>query len=252
MPSELLLLVPLFFVIATCYSAAGFGGGSSYLAVLALVPSLAFEEIKILALICNIIVVSGSVLIFYKNGLIHFKRVWPLIVLSVPFAYLGGRMCLDETLFFVLLACTLLAASLLMLLSKPPASRQLPNYINSIIGSGIGFLSGMVGIGGGIFLSPILYLSKWGSAKLIAACTALFILVNSIAGLTGQLMTNEISLNISFVCSLGLAVFVGGQLGARLTTIKLNAQKVKTITALLILLVALRLLYKYAWLVWLN
>ena len=244
MPIELYTLIPIFFFIALFYAAAGFGGGSSYLAVLALFP-FEFTTIRLIALLCNITVVSGSLYIFYRNGYLKMKRILPLILLSVPFAYLGGRMKISQEFFFILLGFTLLTAAILMLLSKSTQTRKLPHYANAIIGSGIGFLSGVVGIGGGIFLSPLLYLSRWGTAKIIAACTALFIFVNSIAGLLGQIMTNGFSVDFSFVAWLIAAVFVGGQIGVRLTAFRLNPVLVKRITAVLILLVAVRILWKY-------
>lgn len=131
-----------------------------------------------------------------------------------------------------------------MLLSKTTPTQKLPIYANAFIGSGIGFLSGLVGIGGGIFLSPLLYLSGWGTAKTIAGCTALFIFVNSIAGLVGQVMTNGFPVDFSFVAWLIGSVFLGGQIGVRLTAFRLDAVVVKRITAVLILLVAVRVLWQ--------
>jgi len=194
---------------------------------------------------CNITVVSGSIYIFYQNGYLKLKRIIPLIVLSVPFAYIGGRMKISQDFFFILLGFTLLTAAILMLISKTSTTRKLPTYANAFIGSGIGFLSGIVGIGGGIFLSPLLYLSRWGTAKIIAACTALFIFVNSIAGLIGQVITNGFPVDFSFAIWLIGAVFMGGQIGARLTAFRLNPILIKRITAVLILLVAIRVLWKY-------
>ncbi|MGK0364310.1 MAG: putative membrane protein YfcA [Saprospiraceae bacterium] len=244
MAIELYTLIPVFFIIALFYSAAGFGGGSSYLAVLALF-SFEFTTIRLLALMCNITVVSGSIYIFYQNGYLKLKKIFPLIILSIPFAYMGGRMKISQDFFFILLGFTLLTAAILMLLSKPTQTRKLPVYANAFIGSGIGFLSGIVGIGGGVFLSPLLYLSRWGAAKNIAACTALFILVNSIAGLTGQVMTNGFPVDFSYAAWLIGAVFLGGQIGARLTAFRLDPIVVKRITAILILLVAVRVLWRY-------
>ena len=243
MPIELYTLIPIFFFIALFYAAAGFGGGSSYLAILALF-SIEFTTIRLVALLCNITVVSSSVYIFYQNGYLKLKRILPLILLSIPFAYFGGRMKISQEFFFVLLGFTLLTSAILMLISKPSKTRKLPTYANAFIGSGIGFLSGIVGIGGGIFLSPLLYLSRWGTPKIIAACTALFIFVNSIAGLVGQILTNGFSIDFSFVGCLIVAVFIGGQIGVRLTAFRLNPILIKRITAILILIVAMRILWK--------
>ena len=245
MSDELLILLPIFFLIAMIYSSAGFGGGSSYIAVLALLP-IDFVNIRFIALLCNITVVGASVLLFYRHGFLNLKRIWPLIILSVPLAYLGGRFRMEESLFFILLGFTLLGASLLMLLQPAKAaSKSWPAYTNGVIGGGIGFISGLVGIGGGIFLSPVLHLTKWATPKCIAATTALFILVNSIAGLIGQLSINKMNLETANLLSLMTAVFLGGQIGSRLTIRKLAPETIKKIAGVLILLVSIRLLYKY-------
>lgn len=236
-------LLPIFFCIALFYAAAGFGGGSSYLAVLSLF-SFEFTIIRILALLCNITVVTGSVALFLKEKFYDFRKILPLVLLSVPFAFVGGLLRIDEQLFFFLLGITLLLAALLMIVSKQKTVREYPQFVNNLIGSGIGFLSGLVGIGGGIFLSPLLYLSKWGKPKQIAACTTLFIFVNSIAGLAGQIITNGFQIEWKFALLLMLSVFLGGQIGARLTVYRLSPVVLRRVTALLILIVGLRLLYK--------
>ncbi len=252
---EIYLLALLFFTIALFYASAGFGGGSSYLAVLALFPTLAFTEMRLLALLCNITVVSGSVYLFYKQNLLKIQRILPLILLSVPFAYLGGTLRIRQDFFFLLLGLTLFAAAVAMLflgkdatqkvtLSHPVSEYKSAKFSSGIIGSGIGFLSGLVGIGGGIFLSPLLYLLRWGRAKQIAACTAVFILVNSAAGLIGQIATHGFTLDPQVAAILMSSVFLGGQIGARLTVFKLSPVLVKRITAILILAVSIRLLYK--------
>jgi len=230
MSIDLITLIPIFFIIAVLYSSAGFGGGSSYLAVLSL-SSLPFEEFRMIALLCNIAVVTGSVWIFHKSGLIQLKRILPLVLLSIPFAFIGGRLKLSEDLFFILLAVTLLVAGIMMLWLKDAPAKKLPTRANGIIGGAIGLLSGMVGIGGGIFLSPTLNLSRWADAKVIAATTALFILVNSIAGLTGQIVSNGFNLDLKMVSVLIASVILGGQIGARVS---------------LIIIVAIRLLWQHA------
>lgn len=244
MLSELIYLIPVFFIIALLYSSAGFGGGSSYLAVLSLTP-MAFEDVRMTALCCNIIVVSGSLFVFHRSNLLQLKRIIPLIMLSVPLAYLGGRVRISETIFFVLLGITLLIAGVMMLRSTSEQTNKLPTYTNGIIGGGIGFLSGLVGIGGGIFLSPVLYLTKWAEAKVIAATTALFILANSLAGLVGQVVTNGFNLEWKLLISLLVTVAIGGQIGSRMTAYQLKPIMVKRIAAILIIVVALRQLYKY-------
>ena len=244
MSADLITLIPIFFIIALLYSSAGFGGGSSYLAVLALFP-IAFEEVRMIALLCNIAVVSGSAWVFYRAGHMKFKGILSLIFLSVPLAYFGGRMKISEELFFLILGITLLISGLMMLASTTNKAKELPNYLNGIIGGGIGFLSGIVGIGGGIFLSPVLNLSRWADAKVIAATTALFILVNSISGLIGQIVTNGFHVDIKMLLCLILTVIIGGQIGSRYSAFRLDALTVRKVAAILIIIVACRLLYKY-------
>jgi len=241
---EVYFLAFIFFLIATLYSSPGFGGGSSYLATLSLFP-MAFQDMRMIALICNVVVVCSSVVLFNKHKFIRWKKVIPLIALSIPLAYLGGKILLQERSFFILLGFSLLLASLVMIFDKNSSTRRIPKYGNAAIGGGIGFLSGMVGIGGGIFLSPILHLSKWGKPKVIAATSAIFILVNSLAGILGQLMVYEINLNFSKLTVLTFAVFLGGQIGVRLTIFKIDPLWVRRITAFVILIVSLRLLFKY-------
>lgn len=239
----LFTLIPIFFLIALIYSAAGFGGGSSYLAVLTLFP-LEFTEVRMVALLCNIVVVSGSVYVFYQNDFLKIRKILPLVLLSVPFAYFGGSLKINQSIFFIILGLTLFIAAILMLIKKQDKTVKFPPYINGIIGGGIGFLSGLVGIGGGIFLSPLLYLSRWNIPKVIAATTASFILVNSVAGLIGQVHTNGFSVDFQVVVLLLITVLIGGQIGSRLTASWINPQIVRRITAFLILFVSLRILWK--------
>lgn len=244
MDEIVLTLIPIFFVISVIYASAGFGGGSSYLAVLVLFP-LEFTTIRMVALLCNIIVVTGSVYIFYKNGFLKLRKILPLILLSIPFAYLGGSLKISEGIFFIILGFSLLIAAVLMLINTNEKAIILPNYSNALIGGGIGFLSGLVGIGGGIFLSPLLYLSRWATAKVIATTTACFILVNSIAGFVGQVTSNGFNIDFKSTGLLLITVLIGGQIGSRLTAKRINPQWVRKITAFLILFVAVRILWKY-------
>jgi len=251
MGSDPFLLIPIFFTIALFYSSAGFGGGSSYLAILSLF-SLEYSVIKSTALLCNIVVVSGGTFLFFKKGFLSLPKIWPLIVLSTPMAYLGGRIVLQETTFFILLGMTLLLAAIFMLLPfSYPKKISIQNSKKSLlrngcIGGGIGFLSGLVGIGGGIFLAPFLHLTHWDEPKVIAATASFFILVNSIFGLIGQASQLGFTIQWSFVSSLLIAVFLGGQIGSRISSSYLAPKRVKQITAILILIVAIRILIKFA------
>jgi len=243
-------IVLLFFIIAILYSSVGFGGGSSYLAILAL-TSLAFIHIRAIALLCNIVVVSGGTFIYIKNKLFNWKKIIPLVFMSVPLAFLGGYLEISQTFFFILLGLTLLIAAILMWTSKYISKKSKEsNFKNSVTkdisyGGSIGFISGMVGIGGGIFLAPLLHLTKWDSPKRIAATSSFFILVNSIAGLTGQYLNPEFSIEPTITLILMVTVLIGGQIGSRLSVGFISPIKLKKATALLIAFVSLRILWKY-------
>lgn len=243
-------IVSFFFVVAILYSSVGFGGGSSYLAILAL-TSLAFIQIRAIALLCNIAVVTGGSIIYAKNGFYNWKKVLPLVLLSVPLSFLGGYLKISETFFFILLGLTLLLASILMWISKRinTISRK-RNLKSSFIkdasyGGLIGFVSGMVGIGGGIFLAPLLHLTNWDKPKKIAATASFFILVNSIAGLFGQYQNPEFTIAPNITVVSLLTVFIGGQIGSRLSAKTISPFLLKRTTALLIAFVGIRILWKY-------
>jgi len=243
-------IIALFFLIALLYASVGFGGGSSYLAVLAL-TSLAFTHIRAIALLCNIVVVSGGTYIFIKNNLFDWKKILPLVFMSVPMAFLGGYLKISQTFFFVLLGITLFAAAILMWTSKYILKKSdISNHKNSITkdisyGGGIGFVSGMVGIGGGVFLAPLLHLTKWDTSKRIAATSSFFILVNSIAGLGGQYLNPNFSIEPTITIILMFTVLIGGQIGSRLSVKFITPIKLKKATALLIAFVGIRILWKY-------
>lgn len=243
MDTSLLILTGCFFLIAMIYSSVGFGGGSSYLALLA-VMGVHFEIIRPAALLCNIIVVSGGTYIFWKAGALDLRKSWPFLVSSIPMAFAGGLWKIENaSYFFVLLGmCLMLAAFLLWI--QPVASSQsgLTNpLVNTLIGGLIGFLSGLVGIGGGIFLAPLLHLFHWGDPKKIAALASLFILLNSISGLAGQI-TRTPEVEWSFILPLLLAVFSGGQIGSRLGSRKFEPLYIKRITAFVIFVAAIKIL----------
>ena len=234
-------LVILFFIMAMLYASVGFGGGSSYIAIL-LLAGLAIEEVRLIALICNIIVVLGACINYYRADLIPWKKILPIVLLSIPFAFLGGMIQLDGPIYKLLAGITLVIAALLMI--KPVKENQIPlknisMLERSTIGSGIGFISGLIGIGGGIFLSPILNILRWQTAKVISVTASVFILFNSVAGIAGQL-TNPISINIQQILTLGLAVAIGGQIGNYLNIKLLSPRVIKLLTAILVCVVGVR------------
>jgi uncharacterized protein len=237
-------LIPLFFLVALIYSMAGFGGGSSYLALLVLFGA-PIEIVPKIALICNIIVVSNGSLQFARAGHFSWKLLAPFLATSIPFAYLGGRMAIGQTAFLILLSLSLFCAGLNMLFHRCsddrdeiPAAKAwkwgLPG------GALLGGISGLVGIGGGIFLSPLLHTLHWANSKKIAATASLFILVNSIAGLAGQLSKPaDLALLQSYLW-LPMAALTGGVVGSFLASRKFSYTLVQRVTALLVLYAALR------------
>jgi uncharacterized membrane protein YfcA len=246
MDTDLLILVTAFFLIAIVYSSVGFGGGSSYLALLA-ITGVDFEILRPTALLCNIIVVAGGTYVFWRSGVLDLKKSWPFLCLSIPMAFIGGLWEIRNTsLFFILLGiCLLLAAVLLWVQPAPMSERKtIHPLVTGALGGGIGFLSGLVGIGGGIFLSPVLNLFKWDKPKKIAALASLFILVNSVSGLAGQL-TKAAYVEWRFIVPLLVAVFIGGQIGTRLGARRFHPLYIKRITALVVFVAAIKILRDY-------
>ncbi len=239
------VLVIAFFLIAWVYASVGFGGGSSYLALLALpLFALSPDVIRPTALFCNLVVVGGSMWVFHREGLINWKAFWPFLVLSVPAAYVGGMWRLRDSVFFVVLGVTLLAAAAALWV-RPQGHVRVRSYArvwNMSLGAGIGLLSGLVGIGGGIFLSPILLLLRWAEPRHIAALASVYIFVNSAAGLLGQWQRGLPAIDPWFLGPLLLGVLVGGQLGARMGARRFDAHVIRRVTAVLILVAALIIL----------
>lgn len=249
MDNNQIVLLVSFFLIALIYASVGFGGGSSYLALLAQpMFSLLPEVIRPTALLCNIIVVTGGAIIFYLEGKISWKEAWPFLVASVPMAYLGGFWKLKDDTFFILLGITLLVASFFLWIQPEKITSENKNKkynttsFNIFFGGAIGFLSGLVSIGGGIFLSPVLHFIRWSDARRISALASLFILVNSISGLAGQFQRGVPEINWHFILPLLFAVLIGGQIGSRLGAKKFNPVHIKRVTAGLIFVAGLNIL----------
>ena len=242
----MIILTVLFFITAILYSSVGFGGGSTYLALL-LIWEIPYYIFPIIALFCNIIVVSGNSINFVRSGNIKLKLILPYLIGSIPFAFIGASISLEKEIFEILLFLVLIVAGLFLLLENNIYNKKnlkinsIPTFISIFIGSLIGFVSGIVGIGGGIFLSPILFLLKAGYPKHITSAASLFILINSIFGVAGQL-TKEIVLD-QFLnyWPLFLAVLIGGQIGSYLNIKFLSNKALVLFTSLLIIFIAMRL-----------
>jgi hypothetical protein len=244
-------LAPLFAVTALIYASVGFAGGSTYTALLVL-AGVALPLVPVISLTCNLIVASGGVIRFARDGLIPWRRAWPLLALSVPMAWVGGRLPVAPHLFVALLGGSLAVAGALLLIgpqrrdAEPPAGGHVgPGALALAVAAPLGLLSGLVGIGGGIFLAPILHLIRWDSARRVAGTAALFILVNSLAGIAGQLAKLRDAALIAQAAAwwpLALAVLIGGQIGSRIGTRHLPLTLVRRVTGAVVLVAAVRLL----------
>jgi uncharacterized protein len=240
-------LIPVFALVALIYASVGFGGGSTYSALLAL-SGIDHALVPLIALMCNIVVVTGGFVRYYQAGLYDWKRVLPLVLASAPMAFLGGYTPLKESTFYLLLGGGLLLSAIMLLLPlhKMPR-RQLPSIVLWPLSAAVGLLAGLSGIGGGIFMSPVLHLAQWSDARRIAAFASFYILINSITGIAGQIVKNGGVSALEPVLPhwpLLLAVLIGGQIGGHLGLKLFSTQVIRTITAILVGYVAITLLIK--------
>ncbi len=244
-------LAAAFLATALLYASVGFGGGSTYTALLTL-AGVDFKVLPLISLICNIIVVTGGAVRYVRAGQVDWRRVLPLVLISAPFAWLGGLTPIKQETFTFVLALSLLVAGLLLLFQREPNDGEMPTRTRAsgfdlFAGGAAGYLAGLVGIGGGIFLAPILHLTRWGHARGIAATACLFILINSIAGLAGQFMKLGASGGVgvfTMYWPLAVAVLVGGQIGSFASVKFLSQTIVRRLTGVLILYVAVQLLWR--------
>jgi hypothetical protein len=240
------LLAILFLVVAILYSSVGLGGGSTYFALL-LIWGIPYFIFPVIALSCNIIVVSGNCLNYIRAGNFNLRLLIPYLIGSVPSAYIGGSLPVEKQLFEILLFLSLSVAGFLLLLNiksyddKEEGYRIIPIPVSILIGGILGFISGIVGIGGGIFLSPILILIKAGKSRHIVTTASLFILINSISGIIGQLTKNDVLLEAANYWYLLVVVLIGGQVGNLLNLKIFPARILVLITAILVIFVAARI-----------
>ena len=212
-----------------------------------LIWDIPYYIFPILALICNIIVVSGNSISYVKSGNLNLKLLTPYLVGSIPFAFFGASISITKELFEILLFVILIVAGIFLLIESKSFNddqikiNSIPKIISLLIGSIIGFTSGIIGIGGGIFLSPILFLMKAGYPKQIATTASLFILINSIFGVAGQLTKDIVFDEFLNFWPLFIAVLIGGQIGNFLNIKFLSGKTLAIITSLLVIFVAIRM-----------
>lgn len=229
------------FVIALLYSSVGHGGASGYIAVMSLFE-IAPTTIKPTALVLNIVVAGIGSWQFWRAGFCSWKLFWSFAALSIPMSFLGGYLNLPTPVFKILLGITLIVSALRFLI-KPtedtkPREPQLPIALS--VGGGIGLISGLTGTGGGIFLTPLLFLQRWATAKTASSVSAMFILVNSISGLLGNFSaTQEIP---KLVMVLIFAVIIGGSVGSYLGSRKLNHSLIQRLLSIVLVIAGLKLI----------
>ncbi|WP_440695174.1 sulfite exporter TauE/SafE family protein [Candidatus Pelagibacter sp. HIMB109] len=242
----MIILTILFLITACIYSSVGFGGGSTYLALL-LLWGIPFTVFPIIALCCNIIVVTGNCINYTRAGNLNLKLLVPYLIGSVPLAFFGGTLSINKEIFEVLLFVILTIAGLLLLINfkkyddNEKSYKKISYPISIGIGSVLGFISGVVGIGGGIFLSPILFLIKAGKPKEIATAASLFILINSISGVFGHLSKKFVFNELLNYWPLLISVFIGGQIGNFVNIRILSTKVLAFVTGALVLFVAIRM-----------
>ena len=245
----MIILSILFLITAILYSSVGFGGGSTYLALL-LIWDIPYYILPILALICNVIVVSGNSFNYIRAGNHNIKLLIPFLIGSIPFACFGGSLKIDKQFFEVMLFLVLSIAGLLLLINnksykeKKILIKKINSFISILIGSFLGLVSGIAGIGGGIFLSPILFLLKADTPKNITTTASLFILINSISGIFGQLTKDNVFNEINNYWPLFFVVLTGGLFGNFLNLKIFSNRALAIFTSLLVIFVAIRMAFK--------
>lgn len=241
------LLALAFLVTALAYASVGFGGGSTYSALLAL-SGLDYRLLPLISLACNIVVVTGSSIRFARADLTPWRKAAVIVALGAPLSFLGGLTPIKEATFLTLLGASLVLTSLTMAIPVRENADGVPTVAARwmpLAAAPLAYFAGLVGIGGGIFLAPLLHLARWDKARGIAATASLFILINSLFGLAGQLVKNGPGLfgqALGAALPLIVAVVIGGQIGSLFAARLLPPQGIRWLTAALVLVVGARLL----------
>ena len=241
-PEQLSFLALAIFIVAFLYSCVGHAGASGYIAVMSLF-SLAPTVIKPTALVLNILVACIGTWQFWRAGHFSWRLFWPFAVLAIPMAFLGGYINLPTHVFKVIVGIVLLFSAAGFLFRPPEDSvAEEPSPLVAIpIGAGLGLLSGLTGTGGGIFLTPLLLFRRWARAKVAAAVSAPFILVNSASGLLGNLSSTK--LFPSFAIVLAIAAVIGGTAGSYLGSQRFEHTTIKRLLAIVLLIAGFKLIF---------
>jgi len=243
---ELLLLVSLF-IIAGLYASVGHGGASGYLAVLSLTVYAENDPgwLKQHAWSLNLLVAGIAFLAYKRSGFFDSKLAIPFIIGSMPAALIGGYLRVNDDIYDILLSVTLIVAAWKLYTTKSDKyvnsfSNRPPVHIALIVGAVIGLLSGIIGVGGGIFLSPVILLFGWSDPKTTAGVAAVFIWLNSAAGLIGSSLSGQNVIEIGVLIPFALAVLIGGYLGSKFGSEKFSQNSVKNLLISVMLIAATR------------
>ncbi len=243
---ELLLLLALS-IIAALYASVGHGGASGYLAILSLTVYASNDPawLKQHAWSLNLLVAGMAFYAYNKSGFFDFKLAIPFVIASIPAAMIGGYLRIDHEIYDILLSITLVFAAWKLYSIKEPFSKEgglsaPPIYVAIFVGGVIGLLSGIIGVGGGIFLSPIILLFGWGDAKTTAGVAAMFVWVNSAAGLIGSSLSGQVVLNGELLLPFAVAVLIGGYIGSKMGAEHFSQERVKGVLVCVLLLAAIK------------
>ncbi len=244
MVENIMLLIPALFVISLVYTSVGLGGGSSYVALL-YIFGIPLINIPPIALFFNITASSVALFRFSKQGYVVPRQVYPFLLTSIPATFLGARIKLDENTLSLVFATILFSIALILFFGKKEKKIKFPDTNNMgwilplTLGTILGFLAGLIGIGGGIFLGPVLLLVGYSSPKHIAGLCSVFVLTNSLVGLTVHYFNGGVDLSVIFL--FGLVVFVGAQVGSFLGTKKFSPILLQRVVAVILLVVSFKL-----------
>ncbi len=242
MAKEIIFLCLAITLIAFLYSSVGHAGASGYIAVMTLF-SLPASIIKPPPLTMNILIAILATFQFWKAGYFSWKIFWPFAVTSIPFAFIGGYINLPDKIFKILIGAVLLYSSARFILNSKDVEFTSPpsKGIAMSTGAGLGFLSGLSGVGGGIFLTPLIIFMRWAKTRTASAVSALFILVNSISGLSGNVINTKTL--PSFILPLIISAIIGGAAGSYLGSRKFSTEVIRKILAVVLAIAGIKMIF---------